>query len=198
MNSPPAEQADDYRARLVAGMAQAIIELGYARLTLADIVRHARVSKRTFYEHFESKEECLLALYEVQSARVLEEIRAAIQKAPPGEGRIGIGVAVYLASLQSRPGLVRTLLVEILHVGPRGFELRRQVMRSFADLLRREFEAAGARAALSPALAMALVGGINELILEAVEEDRVDRLSELSGPVAALVRGFLGAPSSKR
>jgi hypothetical protein len=41
---------------------------------------------------------------------------------------------------------------------------------------------------------MALVGGINELILEAVEEDRVDRLTDLAAPVAALVRSFLLPP----
>ncbi len=38
---------------------------------------------------------------------------------------------------------------------------------------------------------MALVGGINELILEAAEDDRADRLGELSAAVAALVRAFL-------
>ncbi|NOK13776.1 TetR/AcrR family transcriptional regulator [Corallococcus exercitus] len=193
MTSPSDQASEDPRERLVAGLAQAIIEVGYARVTLADIVRHARVSKRTFYEHFEDKDACLLALYAAQSARLLAEIQAAIQHAPPGEMRASIGAAVYLASLQSRPGLVRTLLVEILHVGPKGFALRRQVMRSFAELMRREFEAAGTGDTLSPALAMALVGGINELILEAVEEDRVDRLSELAGPVAAFVRGLLEA-----
>ncbi|GMT99129.1 TetR/AcrR family transcriptional regulator [Corallococcus caeni] len=193
MTSPSDQASEGPRERLVAGLAQAIIEVGYARVTLADIVRHARVSKRTFYEHFEDKDACLLALYAAQSARLLAEIQAAIQHAPPGEMRASIGAAVYLASLQRQPGLARTLLVEILHVGPKGFELRRQVMRGFAELMRREFEAAGTGDTLSPALAMALVGGINELILEAVEEDRVDRLSELAGPVAAFVRGLLEA-----
>ncbi|RKI45897.1 TetR/AcrR family transcriptional regulator [Corallococcus sp. AB004] len=193
MTTPSDPPGEAPRERLVAGLAQAIIEVGYARLTIADIVRNARVSKRTFYEHFEDKDACLLALYAAQSARLLAEIQAAIQHAPPGEMRASIGAAVYLASLQSRPGLVRTLLVEILHVGPKGVALRRQVMRGFAELMRREFDAAGTGATLSPAIAMALVGGINELILEAVEEDRVDRLSELAGPVAAFVRGLLEA-----
>ncbi|RKH63447.1 TetR/AcrR family transcriptional regulator [Corallococcus aberystwythensis] len=196
---PPSDQAGEApRDRLVAGLAQAILEVGYGRLTIADIVRHARVSKRTFYEHFEDKEACLLALYATHSARLLEEVEAAIQHAPPGELRASIGAAVYLSSLQSRPGLVRTLLVEILHVGPKGFALRRRVMRSFAELMRREFASAGTGDALSPALAMALVGGINELILEAVEEDRVDRLSELAGPVAAFVRGLLEARTAAK
>ncbi len=186
-----AARAREYRERLLAGMADAITEVGYAELTLADIVRRARVSKRTFYEHFATKEECLLALYEAQSARLVAEIEGAIRGAPPGEARLGIGAAVYLASLQSRAGLVRTLLVEILHVGPRGLAMRRRVMRRFADLLRREMAAAGTESPLAPAIATALVGGINELILEAFEDDRADRLGELSAAVAALVRPFL-------
>ena len=191
-------RADDYRSRLLAGMVEAIAEVGYADLTLADIVRRARVSRRTFYEHFGSKEDCLLALYGAQTARVAAEIEGAIRDVPPGEARIGVGTAVYLAALQSQPGLVRTLLVEILHVGPRGLAMRRQGMRRFADLLLREMDAAGARTARSPAIAMALVGGINELILEAVEEDRVDRLTGLAAPVAALVRSFLLPPAGDR
>ena len=52
-----------HRARLTGGLAAAIAEKGYAAVTIADVVRHARVSKRTFYEHFADKEACFLALY---------------------------------------------------------------------------------------------------------------------------------------
>jgi AcrR family transcriptional regulator len=190
---PPCEdrQDSDHRQRLLAGMAGAITDVGYAGATLADIVRRARVSKRTFYEHFATKEDCLLALYEAQGGRLVAEIEAAIRGVPAGEARVRIGTAVYLARLQSSAGLVRTLLVEILHVGERGLAMRRRVMRRFADVLLREIEAAGARTAHSPAVAMALVGGINELILEAVEEDRAQRLGELAAAVESLVRAFL-------
>lgn len=182
---------DDHRSRLLTGMVDAIAELGYADIAIADVVRHARVSKRTFYEHFSSKEDCLLALYEAQSARVLAEIEAAIAGVAPGEGRVLVGAAVYLATLQSRPGLLRTLLVEILHVGPRGLQVRRQVMRQFVDLLLRELTAATPRTPVSPAVVTALVGGVNELILEAVEDGRGDRLGELLGHVTTVVRTFL-------
>jgi AcrR family transcriptional regulator len=188
------DRVDEYRGRLLAGLAEAITEVGYAELTVADVVRRARVSKRTFYEHFAAKEDALLALYEAQSARVIAEIEGAIAGVPPGEPRLAVGAAVYLASLQSRAGLVRTLLVEILHVGPPGLAMRRVVTRRFAALLQRELAAAGAGAALAPGVATALVGGINELILEAVEADRADRLLDLQAPVAALLRAFLVPP----
>jgi AcrR family transcriptional regulator len=51
------------RARLLAGAAKAVEERGFASVTIGDIVRHAAVSRRTFYEHFASKEECFKAAF---------------------------------------------------------------------------------------------------------------------------------------
>ena len=54
----------EHRARLLEGMARAVAAKGYADTTIADIVREASVSRRTFYENFADKAECLTALYE--------------------------------------------------------------------------------------------------------------------------------------
>lgn len=48
-------------------MADAVQEKAYGAITIADIVRAAGVSKRSFYEHFESKKACFLALYAAAS-----------------------------------------------------------------------------------------------------------------------------------
>jgi AcrR family transcriptional regulator len=49
-----------FRRRLLEGLAESITERGYRDTTIADIVRHARTSKRTFYQEFSSKEECFI------------------------------------------------------------------------------------------------------------------------------------------
>ncbi len=51
----------EHRARLLEGMARAVAAQGYADTTIADIVREAGVSRRTFYEHFSDKTDCLSA-----------------------------------------------------------------------------------------------------------------------------------------
>lgn len=181
--------------RILSGFEEALATIGWSDLTVADVVRRARVSKRTFYQHFASKEACLLALYERESARLLALVAAGIAEGAPGDARVELGTSVYLAGLQSKPWLVRILLVEILHLGRPGLELRRRVMRAFADLLVGEMRATGSDP--SPALAMAVVGGINELILEAAEEDRVEHLGELGAPIAELVRGALRGPAPR-
>jgi hypothetical protein len=63
--------------------------------------------------------------------------------------------------------------------------------------VQREINATGRRPPISLAVAMVIVGGINELTLEAFEEDRVDRLSELVGPIAEVVRGVLRGGGGK-
>jgi AcrR family transcriptional regulator len=49
------------RERLIAGAAEAVAEVGYARVTVGDILRHAGVSRKAFYEHFASRDECFEA-----------------------------------------------------------------------------------------------------------------------------------------
>jgi AcrR family transcriptional regulator len=182
---------DDYRARLLAAALEGIGDVGWADLTIAEIVRRARVSKRTFYEHFATREACLLALYESVTSHVLDELDAAVERVPQGEGRIEVGATFYLTRLQERPRVVRTLAIEILHLGSAGLIIRRRVMRRFAVFVQREINATGRRPPISLAVATAIVGGINELTLEALEEDRVDRLSELVGPITEVVRAVL-------
>lgn len=172
-------------------MAEAIAELGYAELTIADIVRRARVSKRTFYEHFSTKEACLVALYEKEAGRLVATIAAAIADVPPGERRITTGTRVYFESLAANPRIAKTLLLEILHAGDAGLAVRRNVLRVFAALFVSQFEALGKNGVLTPAVATALVGGINELVLEASEEDRLDQVDVLADAVETLVRAVL-------
>ena len=184
---------NDYRGRLLAGMVEAIAEVGFTDLTIADIVRRARVSKRTFYEHFATKEACFLALYERESLALVGAIEAATADLSPGVARISTGTAVYLAAIGASPRHARTLLIEILHVGAEGLALRRQVLLRFADLFVRELDGA-----LTPNAAMAIVGGINELILEASEEDRLDRLGEIATAIHQLVEGVISVALRSR
>ena len=66
-----------HRDKLIKGMCSALVEKPLQCLTIADIVRHAQVSKRTFYEQFDSKDECFLALYLEHCRKVLNEVKAA-------------------------------------------------------------------------------------------------------------------------
>jgi AcrR family transcriptional regulator len=186
------------RARLLEGLAASITEKGYAATTIADIVRHARVSKRTFYEHFEDKEGCFLAAYAAGSELALRAIASAAEPGLPWEERLHASTRAYLQALEARPEVTRTYLLEIHAAGPRALKLRREVHQRFAEQLRKLVQAARKEhpelRALSPAMATALVGGINELVLVAAEKGRAGQLRELEDTATELVRAVLVAP----
>ena len=188
--------ATGHRARLTAGLAAAIAEKGYAAVTIADVVRHAHVSKRTFYEHFADKEACFLALYAETSDELLELIAsAAASAAGPWDARLAAAARAYFERVAAEPELIRAALLEIQAAGPRARGLRREVQRRYAEQLRTLSIAAAAEehgiSALSPALATAVVGGLNELMVEAAEAGQASRMGELAAAATELLRAVL-------
>lgn len=183
----PLAGAREHRSRLLEGMAVAVAGKGYGDTTIADIVREASVSRRTFYEHFATKAECLIALYEAASHNALQVLRDAIDPRHDWEEQVERALRAYLDGMAGNPVLLRTLFVEILHLGPEGLAARRRVNQEIADYM---LEVVG-RDRVSPELAMAVVGGIHELVLQAIEQGRVERLAELTPTASRLVRAVV-------
>ena len=188
--------AADLRRDLANGLAAAITDKGYAATTIADIVARARVSKRTFYEHFGDKEACLMALYEQSSDQLMADVEQAVREAPTAATAIRDGVSAYLAGLQSMPTVARTLLVEIQAAGPSAFQLRQRMLRRFADQLVALVAKSPELPPLAPDLAIALVGGINELTLQVVDPYAAadGSFTALTATVEKLVHAVLSAP----
>jgi len=188
--------AEELRQDLTGGLADAITDKGYAATTIADIVARARVSKRTFYEHFADKEACLMALYEQSSDQLLAVVEHAVQDAPTAADAIRDGVNAYLAGLQAMPTVARTLLVEIQAAGPSAFQLRQRMLRRFADQLVALVAKSPELPPLAPDLAIALVGGINELTLQVVDPYTAadGSFTALTATVEKLVHAVLSAP----
>lgn len=188
------------RRDLIGALASCVAEKGYASTTIADIVAVARVSKRTFYEHFDSKEDCLLALYEHVTGRLMEIVRSSGNAGQRFPKQIADGTAAFLSALDSMPEFTRTLLVEMQGAGERAFRMRQETLRGFARTIVEMVEAG--RAAnpdlrpLSMARALAIVGGINELLLQAIDPyigpSKMDRpFSVLYDDVVVLISAIL-------
>jgi AcrR family transcriptional regulator len=191
----PVADEPEHRRRLLEGMALAVSEKSYAEVTIADVVQRARVSKRTFYEHFADKEACFLATYAAISAELLGVIADAALAAPAGEPQIAAACTAYFAALEERRPLVRAFLSEIHAAGPAALALRRTIHRRFAELLqglvaRARRERPEIRE-LSAHMALAIVGGINELILVHRSDDGAPPLSDLRDTAIELVTSLL-------
>jgi AcrR family transcriptional regulator len=184
----------EHRHRLLEGMARAVASKGYGDTTIADIVREASVSRRTFYQHFSTKAECLIALYEAASRNALKVLRDSIDLQLEWQTRVERALSAYLGCMVQNPVLMRTLFIEILGLGAEGLAARRRVNQQIADfvlsVVNRE-DGPQRATPLSPGMAMAVVGGINELILQYIEQDRVAQLLELVEPSRQLLRAVI-------
>ncbi len=186
-----------HRGRLLQGMVKAVAVKGYADVTIADVVAAAGVSKRTFYEQFSSKQDCLLACFREASSMMQAELwqRAAGRTGRSRREQLRLMLDGYLAYLDRAPQLARTLLVEIQMAGAEGRRLSRESNLRMARLLS-EVISSGRAASARPFdldMALALIGGVNELVLLHAEDRQDEPFSTLAPSVYRFVAAALQA-----
>lgn len=187
----PVSAPHQHLSRLLQGMAEVVQQKAYASITIADIVQAAGVSKRSFYEHFDGKEACFLALYRAANASALRTLRDAVSPDQPWQSQVAQGFQAYFSHLAAGAGLLRALFIDIHDLGVKGALARREVMQTLAGFMLETVNAPTAsqsvRTPLSSMLAMAAVGGINEWILMAIERDQLEQLENLTPAATQLV-----------
>lgn len=151
-----------------------IKEQGFRDTKIADIVRHARTSRRTFYAEFASKEECYVALLDVMNAELRDCIAAAVDPAAPWPDQVRAAVLAYVDSAASEPAVTLSWIREMPALGLIGRQVQRRAMEALTDLLMDlangpRFRDGGAVPMTRP-LALILLGGIRELTAVIVED----------------------------
>lgn len=128
--------AHHQRERLIAGLAEAVAEKGYAAVTLTDIVKQAKVSRRVFYANFESKEQCFLAAFEVVVDHLRELIGSAVEGVDAWPQQAIAATRAVLGFLAAEPDLARLCLVESRVAGPAVTARLSEAVGEMAPLLR--------------------------------------------------------------
>lgn len=159
----------DHRERLLAGLAVVLESKPFRDVTLADIAAAANVSRRTFYEHFANKDECLLALSADTSRAMMQALLAELQPTAAWPEQVQRITATYLEVIARQPALMRALYIEAASTGLPGLTMRRKVAEAFASFLVQQVQEQRrlgvAVLDIDQAMAVVLVAGINELIL---------------------------------
>jgi AcrR family transcriptional regulator len=178
----PREQvAADQKRRLLRAMTDSVGEKGYRATTIADLVGRAGVSRKTFYEHFANKQECLLATFDVIAAdgrqRAIEAYREA-----GGEGRqeaVEAAIRALFEATIDNPSAARLNMVEIVAAGPAGIERREraavQYRRFVHGILQREPD----DGTVPDAVVRAVVGGLSRILYSRVRHGRRAELRQL-------------------
>jgi AcrR family transcriptional regulator len=189
------------RERLIAGLAEAIAENGYSGTTIAHITRHAAVSRRTFYEHFSSKDECFVAAYDT----VMEELRGRVSTAFDAEDdwphAVKAGIGAMLEFLAAEPHLARLCMVEALVAGPVVVERYDAAIQSLVPYFEagRKGRSKAVLSRLSPSTEEALVGGMVSLISRRIIAGKTAELPSLEPDLVEFtLTPYLGSPEAAK
>jgi AcrR family transcriptional regulator len=176
--------SDDWqRARLFHAIVSAVSEKGYAKVTVADVVALAGVSRRTFYEHFKDVEDCFVEAYDAATRAILAEVEAAVRAArlEDWHDRFEVSIAAYLRALASDPAVARACLVDVVGAGPRAVEARRHVYLQFVrQMMALRHGPGGGGEAIPQVQFWAAVGAIGELVQDHILEHGAATLPDLT------------------
>src|SRR5215217_7565507 len=178
-HAPPLEvRQDRQRRRLYAAAGTIFASVGYADATAEAIAREAGMSKATFYEHFDNKEDCIVALHDDATTAVLDAMRRTGEdyNGADAAGRVRAVIHTFLEVLAAFPDEAQTLLVEIIGAGPRAMERRGSAPRL-----------------ASPHDAFAIVGAVAELASRQIRTGEPEDIRDLEPVVERLVLGVLRA-----
>ena len=193
--------ARNQRERLVAGLTQALYEVGYQKTTVSLIGQKAAVSKSDFYKHFESKDDCFVAAYETAIERIREQVVGACEAAGEEEWplRVRDAIASLLDLFSREPELASIALVEGLRAGRGVYDRYQSAVESFVVVLRERAPQPPQGSEVPEATDEAVIGGIASLLGRRVLAGEGEQLSELFPEILEFtLAAYLGAEEARR
>ena len=185
---------ESQRSRIHKAMIEVVAGRGYPETRVVDVIGVAGVSRKTFYELFDSKEDCFLAAYDVLLGNLLAEATEGYESHPgaPWAERIAAALGVLLEHLSKHPDEARFAIVEVLAAGPRALARRDAALRQFTGFL--EAGRSETSFELPGITSIAVAGGVNELLYTEILHGAAARLpSRLPDLIFWVTLPFLGA-----
>jgi AcrR family transcriptional regulator len=140
-------------------MVELVAEHGYNAVAVAALSNRARVSKRDFYKHFDSKEECFLATYDVIVSSSVRGILAAVESEEEWCERLRLGFLAFAGQIADNPEAARLALVEVFAAGAIAVERMLHTNRRFEALVAKDLALAGRHPPLPRLVVKGIVAG---------------------------------------
>jgi AcrR family transcriptional regulator len=175
-------------------MVEVVSERGYPETRVVDVIGVAGVSRKTFYELFDSKEDCFLAAYDVLLDNLLAEVTDGFESLPGAAWaeRAEAALKALLEHLATHPEEARFAIVEVLAAGPKALTRRDAALRQFTGFL--EAGRSETSVELPGITSLAIAGGVNELFYSEILHGAISRLpSRLPDLMFWITLPFLGA-----
>jgi AcrR family transcriptional regulator len=184
------------RLRLALAMVDAVGENGYRATRVADVIARAGVSRKTFYELFDNKQDCLLMTFDLIANEAVRRVEHAYRNADGWPGRVEAAIGAWLSAALENPGALRLSLLEIPTAGPAGIERRERSIERFEQFLRDALELAPGEGSISDVALKAMVGGFNRVLYRRVLRGEAAELVGLVPDLASWAASYYPAPAS--
>jgi AcrR family transcriptional regulator len=175
-------------------MIDAVAEKGYRAATVADVVARAGVSRRTFYDHFANKEDCLLVTFDLVADEAMRRVEQAYEGAQGWPANVEAAIRALFESAIENPGALRLSLLEIGSVGPAGIERREASMLRYERFLSGALELAPGPGTVSSTVLKAVIGGVNGVLYRRVLRGERAELLELVPDLASWAISYYPTP----
>lgn len=180
------------RQAILEAMVRVVGRKGYKPTSVADVIEEADVSRTTFYKHFEDKQECFLASYDMLTERVLAEVMERCDAGLPWVERVQAGLATLVEMFALDPELARTAIVEVSAAGADARQRHWNAISRFTEFLEDGEQLAGDRE-LPENIALMAAGAVSGLIFDELLTGRAERLPKmLPDLVFALLVPYIG------
>ncbi len=187
------------RSRMLAAAVEAVEDVGYARMTVAQVISRARVSRKTFYDVFTDREDCFLAAFEQALGQASLIAQEAYESEPNWRDGVRAALARLLMFMDAEPGLAKLCIVEALGAGERVLDRRARVLDELAQVIDRGRAATNATREPPQVTAEGVVGAIFAVLHTRVLESGGEPLTDLLGSLMSMiVLPYLGARAAGR
>ena len=156
----PGQLPEIQRARMLAALVEVVREEGAGQLTVTHIVERSGVSRRTFYEVFEDREDCFLAALQESSDRAAQRVLAAAAGCEQWREQLRAGLKALLELFDEDPGLAGLCVVDALAAGAAALKQRAQIVRQLIAVVDRGRSEASPGLRPSRLAAEGVVGGV--------------------------------------
>ena len=132
------ERKEVRRRRLLAAALLILSERGYNDTSVDQVVAQARTSKTTFYEFFDSKEDCVRELLAREGGSLIHTVTSAAAQGADHRDRMRRGITAFVHACAAQRELARVLLIESVGISERIEAVRNELQGRFAAVVEEE------------------------------------------------------------
>ncbi len=194
---PRVQVTEIQRTRMLAAAVEAVEEVGYARMTVAQVIGRAKVSRKTFYVVFADREDCFVAAFDQAVAHGRALVVEAYEQEPGWRAGIRAGLDRLLNLLDDEPAIAKVCVVEALGAGSKVLEHRAAALEEAAAAIDRGRSLASNANELPEVTAEGVVGAIFTVLHTRLLEGGAEPLAGLRGSLMSMiVLPYLGASAA--